>query len=75
MPRISPTSYKQLVTVLETEGFLHIRTQGDHMVFTRHGIIRPVVVPKYNAVPVFIIKNCLRTAGISRERYFQLLGQ
>ena len=45
------------------------------MVFTRHGIIRPVVVPKYNAVPVFIIKNCLRTAGISRERYFQLLGQ
>ena len=27
------------------------------------------------AVPVFIIKNLLRTAQINRERYFQLLEQ
>ena len=26
-------------------------------------------------VPVFIIKNLLRTAGVTRERYFELLGQ
>lgn len=26
-------------------------------------------------VPVFIIKNNLRTAGISRDRYFELLKQ
>ena len=39
------------------------------MVFTKPGVIRPVVIPKYAAVPVFIIKNNLRTAGISRDRY------
>jgi hypothetical protein len=33
------------------------------------------VIPKYAAVPVFIIKNNLRTGGISRDRYFELLGQ
>jgi hypothetical protein len=32
-------------------------------------------IPKYAAVPVFIIKNNLRTAGISRDRYVELLGQ
>jgi len=31
------------------------------------------VIPMYRAVPVFIIKNLLRTAGMNRDRYFELL--
>lgn len=45
------------------------------MVFTKPGVLRPVVIPKYAAIPVFIIKNNLRTAGMTRERCFELLGQ
>jgi len=45
------------------------------MVFTKPGVVRPVVIPKYSSVPVFIIKNNLRTAGMSRDRYFELLSQ
>lgn len=45
------------------------------MVFTKPGVIRPIVIPRYAAIPVFIIKNNLRTAGMTRERYFELLGQ
>ena len=75
MPKLHPVSYKKFVKVLEAEGFMHVRTEGDHMVFTKPGLARPVVVPKYAAVPVFIIKNNLRTAGISRERYLKLLGE
>ena len=45
------------------------------MVFTRPGVLRPVVIPKYAAIPVFIIRNNLRTAGMTRERYFELLSQ
>ena len=75
MPRLSPVSYKQLIEVFEADGFRHVRTEGDHMVFTKAGVIRPIVIPKYNAVPVFMIKNNLRTAGISRERYVELLGK
>jgi hypothetical protein len=36
-------------------------------------VIRPLVIPAYHEVPVFIIKNLLRTAAMSRERYFELL--
>jgi predicted RNA binding protein YcfA (HicA-like mRNA interferase family) len=75
MPKLSSASYKQLVKIFEAEGFVCVRTEGDHMVFTKSGVIRPVVIPKSNAVPVFVIKNNLRTAGISRERYFELLGR
>ena len=59
--------------VLEREGFALARERGDHMVFTKPEILRPVVVPRYDPLPVFIIKNILRTAGISRDRYFDLL--
>jgi len=45
------------------------------MVFTKPGIERPAVVPRYDQLPVFIIKNILRTARISRERYLELLDQ
>ena len=75
MPRLSPVSYKQLVKIFEADGFVCVRIEGDHMVFTKRGVIRPVVIPMYASVPVFIIKNNLKTAGISRERYFELLGQ
>jgi len=51
-----------------------VRIEGDHMVITKPGVIRPVVIHKYAAVPIFIIKNNLRTTGMSRERYFELLG-
>jgi predicted RNA binding protein YcfA (HicA-like mRNA interferase family) len=61
------------VKVFEAEGFRLVRERGDHMVFTKPGVIRPVIIPRYDAVPVFIIKNNLRSAGMSRERYFELL--
>lgn len=75
MGRITPIHYRILVRALEIEGFSLAREHGDHMVFTKAGILRPVVVPRYNSLPVFIIKNVLRTAQISRERYFTLLDQ
>ena len=72
--KLNPVSYKQLRKVFEADGFRLVREQGDHMVFTKPGVIRPVVIPRYDAVPVFIIKNNLRSAGMSRERYFELLN-
>lgn len=75
MPRINPVHYRKLVRVLEMEGFTLARERGDHMVFTRPGIERPAVIPRYDQLPVFIIKNVLRTARISRERYLELLDR
>ena len=74
MPSLRPVSYKTLVRIFEADGFRCVRTEGDHMVFTKQGVARPVVIPKYSTVPTFIIRNNLRTAGMSRERYFELLG-
>ena len=73
MPSIKPVRYELLVKVFEQEGFVFDRQRGDHRIYTRPDVKRPLVIPMYNAVPVFIIKNLLRTAGMSRERYFELM--
>lgn len=74
MPKISPVHYKALFRVFEKEGFVHNRTKGDHAIFVKKGIIRPLVVPMYKEIPVFIIKNLLRTSGLSRDLYFEILN-
>jgi len=75
MPRIIPIPYRKLVRVLEMEGFKFVRERGDHMIFSKSGILWPIVAPRYDGLPVFIIKNVLRTAQISRDRYLELLNQ
>lgn len=75
MPRITPIPGSRLRRAFERAGFTCVRTEGDHFVLTKPGIPRPVVIPDYNAVPVFVIRNNLRTAGVSREEYFRLLEE
>ena len=75
MPRITPIPAKRLKRVFEKAGFKCTRTDGDHSVYIKKGIVRPIIIPDWPEVPVFIIKNNLRSAGISREEYFYLLEQ
>jgi predicted RNA binding protein YcfA (HicA-like mRNA interferase family) len=73
MRGLRPIPYSTLAAVFERDGFVFDRQQGDHLIYTKPGVIRPLVIPAYHDVPVFIIKNLLRTAAMSRERYFELL--
>jgi predicted RNA binding protein YcfA (HicA-like mRNA interferase family) len=72
VPQIVPVPYQTRIKVFQKDGFAFARMAGDHHICTKSGVKRPLVIPAYRAVPVFIIKNLLRTAGMSRERYFEL---
>ncbi len=73
MPAIRPLHFQRLIRVFERDGFRYDRAEGDHRIYVKAGVRRPLVIPAYQAVPVFVIKNLLRTAGMSRERYFEPL--
>ena len=75
MSRITAIPAWKLRKVMEKAGFKCVRTEGDHSVYVKPGVARPVVIPDWDEVPVFIIKNNLRTAGVSRDEYFSLLSQ
>jgi hypothetical protein len=56
------------------DGFIISRQRGDHIILTKPGVPRPVVIKSSpHQVPVTHIRTNLTTAGMSRERYFELL--
>ena len=73
MPAVRPVHFQRLIRVFEQDGFRFDSQDGDHRIYVKAGVKRPLVIPTYHAVPVFIIKN--RTSGMSRERYFELLQE
>ncbi len=76
MPKITPVRYRTLIRIFELDGFTVKRQKGDHIVMTKPGVLRPVVITTSpRKVPVTHIRTNLTTAGISRDRYFELLKQ
>ncbi len=76
MPKISVIHYKKLIKFFEYHGFAFDRQRGSHLAYIKESIKRPIIIPAYKEVSVFIIKENLKTAGISREdylRYFKII--
>jgi predicted RNA binding protein YcfA (HicA-like mRNA interferase family) len=73
-PRIKSTDYQTQVKIFEAAGCSYIRTQGDHLVYRFPGAKRPVVIPKYKEIPVFLIRNNMKVIGLTVEKYLTLLG-
>lgn len=72
--RITPVHFQVLIRVFELEGFVVKRKKGDHIIMTRPGAKRPLVIKSSPIqVPKTHIRTNLLTAGISRQRYFDLL--
>ena len=75
MPRLTPVHYRRLSKVFEMQGFVYVRTHGDHLVYQKKGITRPIIIPIYKEIPEFIILKNLKTAGITRNEYLKLLKE
>ena len=75
MPKFAPVDWKTLERIFVAAGFQFARQDGSHRSYFKNGVARPVVIPAYREIPVFIIRNNLKTAGISRDEYFRLLEQ
>jgi predicted RNA binding protein YcfA (HicA-like mRNA interferase family) len=73
MSRLTPQHYQALIKVFSKSGFKVDHQTGSHIIMTKPGVDRPLVIQKGKDVPVFHIKNLLRTAGLSRADYFELL--
>jgi predicted RNA binding protein YcfA (HicA-like mRNA interferase family) len=67
-------SAKTLIKIFEYFGYtISKRKAGDHIAMRKDGSPRPVIFPDKKDLPTFIILNNLRTAGITREEYFEAL--
>ncbi len=75
MARLRPTDWSTLVKIFEAYGCKYKRKKGSHHVLTYPGAKRAVVIPEYGEVDLDIIKNNMRTVGMSREDYLTFLDR
>jgi predicted RNA binding protein YcfA (HicA-like mRNA interferase family) len=55
MPAMKPVPYSKLARVFELDGWIYRKTIGDHLIYVKPGCKRPIVIPKWDEVPTFII--------------------
>lgn len=73
MPRVTPVPWKKFEKFLLYIGCEYERQEGSHRVYSRPGLPRPIILPTYDELPIFIIKNNLRTLGIDQKQYLEIL--
>ena len=74
--KLVPVDYRILIKIFQHEGFTVSRQKGDHISMTKPGVLRPLVIKTSpHKVPVAHIRTNMTTAGMSRDRFFELLDQ
>jgi len=75
MPTLKPIHWKRFEKFLLSVGCVFDREKGDHRIYWREGLNRPVVVPRNEELPIFIIRNNLRLLNIKTQEYLEILGK
>ena len=75
MAALRPLHYKKFEQFLIMVGCHFVRQEGDHRVWDRGDLFRPVIIRTKKDLPVFEIKSNLRTLRISTSEYLELLEQ
>ena len=75
MPKIKSIHWKKFEKFLLYIGCEFVREKGDHRIYWKEGLKRPIIVPRYNPLPSFIILNNLRVLNITKEKYLEIYDQ
>ncbi len=73
MVRLTPIHWKRFEKVLLYLGCKFVREKGDHRVYWREGLERPIIIPREKELPKFIIRNNLRLLNINIDKYLEIL--
>lgn len=66
-------SWQELRDVCKLAGCVEARTKGDHLVMTKPGLLRPVIIKIDKDIGEDIIRSNMRTLGMSRKEFERLL--
>lgn len=73
MAHLAPIHWKKFEKFLLFVGCQFERQKGDHLIYWRKDLKRPVVIPRDEELPVFVIRNNLRILDIKLEEYLEIL--
>ena len=76
MSKLPTLTSRQIITILESKGFLLDRIKGSHHIFYNTALNKRVVVPFHRKdLPLGTMMEILRQAGITKEELAEFLQQ
>ena len=75
MSGLTPIDWKRFEKFLAFVGCKLVREKGDHRIWARTGLLRPVVFSKKSDISIFVIRNNIRVLGVSVAEYLEILGK
>ena len=75
MAHLYPIHWKKFEKFLLKIGCQFKREKGDHRIYWKKGLKRPVVIPREKALPVFIIRNNLRILEVTPDEYINIINE
>mgnify|MGYP001608622449 FL=1 len=73
MAGLKPIHWKKFEKFIIFIGCTFEREKGDHRIYWRKDLKRPIVIPRESELPVFIIRNNLRVLRIDTVEYLEIL--
>lgn len=75
MPKLRRVSGKEMISVLEKQGFVQIRQRGSHVILRKESPTGSVgcVVPLHAELALGTIRGILRQAGLSPDGFMEQL--
>jgi len=62
-------SWQELRDVCKVAGCVESRIKGDHLIMTKPGIARPVIIKMDKDLGEDIVRSNMRTLGMSRQQF------
>ena len=73
MDKVGKVSWKRFERFLLAIGCEFKSQEGSHRKYKKFGLLRPIIIPCDNELPQFIISNNLRTLGISKDQFTEII--
>jgi len=71
---VKRVSWQELRDVCKLAGCVESRVRGDHLVMTKPGMARPVIIKMDKQMGEDIVRSNMRTLGLSRQEFERLLA-
>ncbi|MFW5702414.1 MAG: type II toxin-antitoxin system HicA family toxin [Candidatus Dojkabacteria bacterium] len=75
MPQFKPIKRKKFEKFLVYIGCELKRTKGDHFIYTKPGLRRPIVITNNKDVPPFHIRTNLKTLNMTVKEFEEIMSR
>lgn len=75
MDKIGPVPRKQYEKLLRKLGCSYKKTKGSHVIYSKPGVLRPIVFKAAKEIPISVQQSNRRTLNLSLEEYMSTLAK